>query len=66
MDKATLEKLNLEDLRDKAADVDIEGRSSMDKDELVDALVKHYRKEPPADGDENVAREALGLEPRIG
>ena len=29
---------NVDELRDKAADVGIEGRSDMDKDELIDAL----------------------------
>jgi hypothetical protein len=32
---------NVEDLRHRAADLGIEGRSSMSKDELVDALRNH-------------------------
>jgi hypothetical protein len=32
---------NVEDLRHRAADLGIEGRSSMSKDELVDALRDH-------------------------
>ena len=31
----------VEDLKDRAADLDIEGRSSMSKDELIDALRNH-------------------------
>ena len=31
----------VEDLRDRAADLDIEGRSSMSKDELIHALRDH-------------------------
>jgi hypothetical protein len=32
------EEWSVEDLRDRAADLDIEGRSNMNKDELIDAL----------------------------
>lgn len=31
----------VDELRDRAADLDIEGRSSMDKDELIEALRDH-------------------------
>jgi hypothetical protein len=31
----------VEELKDRAADLDIEGRSSMSKDELIDALRNH-------------------------
>ncbi len=31
----------VDDLRERAAELDIEGRSSMDKDELIDALRHH-------------------------
>ena len=31
----------VDDLRDRAAELDIEGRSSMDKSELIDALRHH-------------------------
>jgi hypothetical protein len=31
----------VEDLRDRAADIGIEGRSDMNKDELIDALRNH-------------------------
>ena len=31
----------VDDLRDRAAELDIEGRSEMDKDELIDALRNH-------------------------
>lgn len=31
----------VEDLRERAAELDIEGRSSMDKDALIDALRNH-------------------------
>ena len=31
----------VEELRDRAAELDIEGRSSMSKDELIDALRNH-------------------------
>lgn len=31
----------VDQLRDRAQDLDIEGRSSMDKDELIDALRNH-------------------------
>ena len=31
----------VEELRERAADLDIEGRSSMSKDELIDALRNH-------------------------
>jgi hypothetical protein len=32
---------NVDDLRDRAAELGIEGRSNMNKDDLVDALRKH-------------------------
>jgi hypothetical protein len=32
---------NVDDLRDRAADLGIEGRSKMSKDELIDALRNH-------------------------
>ena len=32
---------SVDDLRERAAELDIEGRSSMDKDELIDALRHH-------------------------
>lgn len=32
---------NADDLRDRAAELEIEGRSEMDKDELIDALRNH-------------------------
>lgn len=31
----------VDDLRDRAAELDIEGRSEMDKDDLIDALRNH-------------------------
>lgn len=31
----------VDDLRERAAELDVEGRSSMDKDELIDALRNH-------------------------
>lgn len=66
MDRAALEKLNVDELRKRAAEREIEGRSEMDKDELVAAIEKSYRKEPPPGGDAEVGRAALDLEPRIG
>jgi hypothetical protein len=35
------EEWTVEDLRDRAAELDIEGRSEMDKDELINALRNH-------------------------
>lgn len=39
--QAPYEEWNLEDLRDRAAEIGIEGRSDMDKDELIRALRNH-------------------------
>ncbi|HEX6221665.1 MAG TPA: Rho termination factor N-terminal domain-containing protein [Acidimicrobiia bacterium] len=35
------EEWTVEDLRDRAAEIGIEGRSDMDKDELIDAIRNH-------------------------
>lgn len=35
------EEWTVEDLRDRAAEIGIEGRSDMDKDDLIDALRNH-------------------------
>lgn len=35
------EEWNVEDLRERAREIGIEGRSEMDKDELIDALRNH-------------------------
>lgn len=53
MDRAQLEQLTVDELQERAKAVGIEGRSAMNKDELVDALAAFYRDNPPP-------------EPRIG
>jgi Rho termination factor-like protein len=42
-DRRGYEERSLEELRDRARELEIEGRSSMSKDELVAALRKHSR-----------------------
>jgi Rho termination factor-like protein len=42
-DRRTYEERSIEELRDRARELEIEGRSSMSKDELVAALRKHSR-----------------------
>jgi hypothetical protein len=40
-ESGSYEDWNLEDLRERAAEIGIEGRSDMNKDELIDALRNH-------------------------
>ena len=40
-DSPPYEEWTVDELRDRAAEVDIEGRSEMDKDELIEALRNH-------------------------
>lgn len=42
-DRRTYEERSIKELRDRARELEIEGRSSMNKDELVAALRKHSR-----------------------
>jgi hypothetical protein len=40
-ESGSYEDWTVDDLRDRAAEIGIDGRSSMDKDELIDALRNH-------------------------
>jgi len=40
-ESGSYEDWTVEELRDRASELEIEGRSSMDKDELIDALRNH-------------------------
>ena len=42
-DRRTYEERTLEELRERAGELQIEGRSSMSKDELIAALRKHSK-----------------------
>jgi transcription termination factor Rho len=45
-----LEKRSVDELREEAAARNIEGRSSMNKKDLIDALLKSYEERPPRIG----------------
>lgn len=47
MTHAELEELTKDELVDRARQAGIEGYSSLNKDELVKALVRHYKDNPP-------------------
>ena len=45
-ESGSYEDWTVDDLRDRAAEIGIEGRSDMSKDELISALRDHWRQRP--------------------